>query len=392
MEISDGIRLDQGSGKERFPALTGVRAIAAFMVFSHHLQLNLKPNWLVGLQHTFYWGVTLFFVLSGFLITYQYYEHAALSGRWMRTYFTNRFARIYPVYFLVLTAVILLSGNFNPLYLLQNYTLSQNLFFLIPSHGVAIDPSWSLTVEGCFYLLAPFVFLLCRRYKLRVPFLLHLVLLGLVLLTYGHDTSLPNDMSLQHTIFPILFGTYFGHLLEFFSGIYLALIILKKEKAKPGKEKSERRLTASGSKRTIIGIAGICVLMIPLIFATKRDTATQESIMIVVNNFLLPLPIALFYYGLVCENSLLRRILSGRLMGLLGRSSYAFYLLHVPVIDYLGNAHLRKYFNDAHYNLYVMTMLSITIILSVVIFLFFEGPLNHLIRGNMQKLTIGEPA
>lgn len=370
-------------GEERFPALTGVRALAAFIVFFHHLRLHLTPGWLEGLERTFYWGVTLFFVLSGFLITYRYYDAIVLSGAWLRTYFVNRFARIYPVYFLVLTAVILLSRNFYPIFLLQNYTLTHSLFFLFKSQGMAIDPSWSLTVEECFYLLAPFTFVLCKKYNLWIPFLLHILLLAVILLTYGHN--LPSHMdsaaragntTLRQTIFPILFGTYFGHCFEFFAGIYLALLVLKKQKNRP----TPGVPGAPPIKCTLAGIVGIAILMAPLIYATNTDIKTREWLMILVNNFMLPFPVVLFYYGLIFENSFCKRILSGRWMGLLGRSSYAFYLLHLPVIDWLGNPYLRNYFGDDRYNLYVMTIFLITLLLSVLLFVFFEDPANRFIR------------
>src|SRR5689334_14754720 len=117
-------------GSEQFPALTGIRAVAAFMVFFHHLPLWLKPNVFIGLQLTFYDGVTLFFVLSGFLITYKYFDKLQASRGWIRYYFVNRFARIYPVYFLLLTVVILIRKDTDPLFLLQNYTLVNNLPFI----------------------------------------------------------------------------------------------------------------------------------------------------------------------------------------------------------------------------------------------------------------------
>jgi peptidoglycan/LPS O-acetylase OafA/YrhL len=72
-------------------------------------------------------------------------------------------------------------------------------------------------------------------------------------------------------------------------------------------------------------------------------------------------------------------------MGLLGRSSYAFYLLHLPVIDYLGTPFIRRYFNNSHYNLYVATMFLLTIVLSVIVFVLYEDPLNHFIRRKFAR-------
>jgi peptidoglycan/LPS O-acetylase OafA/YrhL len=114
-------------GKERFPALTGIRAVAAFMVFFHHLPLLLHPL-MGGLQLSFFSAITWFFVLSGFLITYRYYGRIEFSASYAWNYFVNRFARIYPVYFLVLTVVVLILKNFEPVFLIQNYTLTITFF------------------------------------------------------------------------------------------------------------------------------------------------------------------------------------------------------------------------------------------------------------------------
>ena len=348
---------------KQFPALTGVRALAAFMVFFHHLPIHIKPGFLIGLQLTFYWGVDLFFVLSGFLITYRYYEKTSLSISWLFKYFTNRFARIYPVYFLVLTIVVLLLKNFDPIFLLQNYTLTHYLFFIIKSHGMAITASWSLTVEECFYVLAPFIFILCKKYNLWLPLMFTVLLLVLILFTYGNNIT---------AIFLVFSGSFFGCFLKFFAGIYLALIILKTEK--------KGFVDKKGQKWTIAGIAGTLLLLIPLVYVTNKSHSVQYPVLILINNFLMPFTIAMFYYGLICESSSLRRMLSGRLMGLLGRSSYAFYLLHVPLIIYLGTTFIKPYFSDNYYNLYVLTIFAITMALSIAVYVFYENPLNIFIR------------
>jgi peptidoglycan/LPS O-acetylase OafA/YrhL len=357
--------------KETFPALTGIRAIAAFMIFFHHLRLNLGPGFLVGLQLSLYWGVTLFFVLSGFLMAYRYYETSELSGKWLFNYFVNRFARIYPVYFLVLTAVVFLSGNFDTIFLVQNYTLTQNLFFIFKSHGTAIAPSWSLTVEECFYLLAPLIFLLCKKYNLYIPFIIIFLLLGLVLVSYKDDSSIGDG------VFRVFSGSFLGHCVEFFAGIYLALYLLKKNEKTVGHSKS--------MKWTTVGLAGIVMLAVLLEYVVNKEDKVKYPVIVVVNNFLLPLPIAAFYYGLITEKSWCKRILSSGLMRVLGRSSYAFYLLHLPVIDYLGTPFIRPYFDGGGYNLYVIIIFFFTILLSVIVFVFIEDPLNMLIRRRLRR-------
>jgi peptidoglycan/LPS O-acetylase OafA/YrhL len=355
------------SGNEQFPALTGIRAVAAFMVFFNHLPIDIKPGFLVGLQLSFYWGVTLFFVLSGLLITYRYYDTIELTWKWFARYFINRFARIYPVYFLVVTIVIIALKNTDPVYLLQNYTLTHNLFFLFPSHGLAIDPSWTLTVEECFYLLAPFIFLLCRKTNFWVPLLITIILFIVILVTYNPG------IGFEEKLFAVTWASFFGHCIEFFCGIFLGLVLLRNK----GQDK-----IIPGVKFTTGGIIAIAILIIPLIYVTNiEDASFQHLVMMLVNNLLLPVPIALLYYGLVYEKSICRRILSGRIAQLLGRASYAFYLLHLPLINFIGT---RAHFGEQYYNLQVLFVFLLAIVLSVIVYLFFEAPVNRFIRRSVR--------
>jgi len=357
-------------GFEQFPALTGIRAVAAFMVFFHHLPLNLEPGFLIGLQLSFYTGVTLFFVLSGFLITHRYYGKIELSRKYAWNYLVNRFSRIYPLYFLVLTIVVFVMKNFDPVFLLQNYTLTHNLFFIFPSHGLAINPSWSLTVEECFYLLAPFIFFLNKKYNLWLPFSLTLLLLLLILFTYNNSTPF------SHRIFETMTGSFFGHCISFFCGIYLALTLMKKQKNKVHSKKASF---------TIAGIIGIAIVFIPLIYVTNKENAARYAVMIVCNNLILPLPVAVFYYGLISENSWCRQFLSFNMMRLFGRSSYAFYLIHLPLIDYVATPFIKPYFNGNHYDLYVLVIFILTLLISIITFIFFEHPMNLLIRKKLRR-------
>ncbi len=355
---------------ESFPALTGMRAVAAFMVFFHHLNIKVYPHFLVSLQATFYTGVTFFFVLSGFLIAYRYYDVIEVKGKWKRDYIVKRFARIYPVYFLLVTMVILVTRNFNAVFLLQNYTLTHNLFFLFKSAGFAITPSWSLTVEECFYLLAPFIILLTKRYNLAVPFFISVVLYIIFLFTYDEGSPFTQNG------FGLSIGTFFGRFFEFYVGIFLARVVQKKEK-EGYKRTGKQALTLSA-------IALIGLLYIPLMYVLAKNITLKHTVMVIVNNFLLPVPIAMLYFGLIFENTFINKILRSKFFILSGRSSYAFYLLHTPVINFIGTAFLKQYFG-ANYNLYVLVIFVITLMLSILLFLFYEEPLNKFIRGSFNK-------
>src|ERR1700675_4443066 len=149
-------------GSEKYPALTGVRAVGATVVFFDHFPL--WPDEYITIN-----VMAFFYTLSGFLIVRIYYEQLELSRAWLTKYFVNRFARFYPVYLLLLSIAVFLHRDFRPWVLITNFTLTHALFY---GTDVIIGPSWSLTVEECFYFLAPLFMFLARRYVFLVPFAL----------------------------------------------------------------------------------------------------------------------------------------------------------------------------------------------------------------------------
>ena len=95
--------LSTETSKLRIDALTGLRFFAALAVYLHH---HPKPVFLPEFVSTFmmagYNGVTLFFVLSGFVIGLNYFDMLVKPTRAsIFKYALARFARIYPLYALV---------------------------------------------------------------------------------------------------------------------------------------------------------------------------------------------------------------------------------------------------------------------------------------------------
>jgi len=161
---------------EHVPQLDGIRGVAVLFVMVGHLLKSIVTEWGIrfsGVQviHVGWVGVDLFFVLSGFLITGILYE-AKGTARYFRNFYARRTLRIFPLYYLALATVLVLSatlphlaiwGNLNPAWMwtyLTNYVLSAEPR---SSFGV-VDHFWSLAVEEHFYLVWPaIVFFFSRR-------------------------------------------------------------------------------------------------------------------------------------------------------------------------------------------------------------------------------------
>ena len=341
------------TGGEKYPALTGIRAVGASVVFFDHFPLWADSH--IGIN-----VLAFFFALSGFLIVRIYYEQAELNCKWLSKYFVNRFARIYPVYFLLLSIAVCLQHDLRPWDLLKNYTLTHALFHKAP---LVIQPSWSLTVEECFYLLAPLFMVLAKAYNLVASFLLGCFLLfaALVVSKLG--------IGFLETPGFVLSTTFFGHSFEFFAGACLALALIKLEKKGP--------ISVQGNKYTMAGLGGVLLLSIAMIVVYGHAPLNFRAI-ILINNFLIPFPIALLYWGLLRENTVLSRLLSGKVSGLLGRGSYSFYLLHMLIINYISIPFILPI--TGYRALCVVLTFIATWFISLLLFVFYEEPVNIFIR------------
>jgi peptidoglycan/LPS O-acetylase OafA/YrhL len=234
-----------------------------------------------------------------------------------------------------------------------------------------IQASWSLTVEETFYFLAPLFMLLARRSSFLMP-----LALGCCLLAAALFISTLGFRFLGTPMF-VFSTTFFGHFLEFFAGFYLALRVMRIE-ARGGLRLDGWRYTASGLLATGVLIGAMMVIY--------RNPPLNHWAIIVINNFLIPLPIALLYLGLLRERTWLSRVLSLPAAGLLGRSSYSFYLIQGAVVSFLAGASLRP----------VTTLLLFALLwlASILLFALFEEPLNLRIRRNFrsQERSVGMPA
>lgn len=149
---SDGI----SHGRRDLPSLTGLRWIAAFLVFAFH-----TAGWGVRTSYWWHWahfgfiGVSFFFVLSGVVLTWS-----ARPGQAARQFYWRRFARIYPSHFVTGAIAIALYLFVMPPHkaLWAGLLTLALLHAWIPVPGVysaANGVSWSLSCEAFFYALFP---------------------------------------------------------------------------------------------------------------------------------------------------------------------------------------------------------------------------------------------
>ncbi|WP_447602505.1 acyltransferase family protein [Nitrospira sp. Nam80] len=149
---SDRLALSEILSRNRLPALDGLRAIAVFIVIVYHFGFTSVPGDL---------GVTAFFVLSGFLITWLLLQEYSQTGSIsLGQFYIRRTFRIAPAYygflFLIYIEEQLRGYHWDVLLTLSGFFYFVNYYNAFNGHpDTAIAHAWSLGVEQQFYLLWP---------------------------------------------------------------------------------------------------------------------------------------------------------------------------------------------------------------------------------------------
>ncbi|TGE08336.1 acyltransferase family protein [Hymenobacter fodinae] len=354
------------------PALTGVRAIAAYLVFFYHFNPLGMENWGGRLLHEGHIGVSIFFVLSGFLITLRYWGSAELNTSWLKQYFLNRFSRIYPLYALLTIfafCMIWQDGKWDPVQQWVTYTTTDkivvpllNLTFLRGFFDMfkftGIAQGWTLTVEETFYALAPLLLVLLAVVRRR-----YLTLLVVTILFLGVGCGLVRILPHYYGLFGSLrfmFAyTFFGRAVEFMLGAALSLFV-------------RNRSTRNYHWLTWIGVLYIVACMVGLSLVGHQAERSQETTLgIVINNLVLPVGICIFFYGLITERTWLAKLLETKTAQLAGKTSYAFYLIHQGILHVTLEQYVTR-------NAFVI--FAVALVLSWALWKWIEEPLNHRFR------------
>lgn len=299
--------------KHRLPALralTSLRFFAAMHVVIYHLSADHTYT-TVPLLGRFvmsgYTGVSLFFVLSGFILAYNYRE-----VRDRREFWISRFARIYPVYVIALLLGVAYAfapaspnADHVPLRLATCLTMLQTWY---PPFADSFNgPGWTLSVEAFFYALFPFLVVWLKRFgavSLVVFCTLYVAAQGIPLVM--HSTASATAYYLTWGTLPLL------HLPMFMIGVYLGIRYLKPlANLEPTVRRSPWPL--------LFGVAGSLLLL----------CAGPTELYAPLRKGLLLMSYAALIYGLASVRS---GLLTNHWMVLAGEVSFSIYILQMPVI------------------------------------------------------------
>ena len=292
------------------PSLDGLRAIALLLVFVAHAQ----PFW--NLPGGF--GVTVFFFLSGYLITSLLREEAQTTGRIsLRDFYFRRLLRIFPPCYLTVILVTALSAA-GILYNRESYRSLVSAFLYWSNYWnilgwgnlpAGLGILWSLAVEEHYYLLFPLLYAwFIRRSMDRKRQAAVLVTLCLVVLGWRLYRAL-----VMHSPWENIYegsDTRFDSIL---AGCLLAIV------ANPRLGDCVRWLSRHAG---MIASAGAVLILLCFVYRNSLFRDTVRYTLLAAGLF------PVFYFASLPEPSVLIRCLEWRPLRHLGRLSYSMYLIH----------------------------------------------------------------
>jgi peptidoglycan/LPS O-acetylase OafA/YrhL len=362
-------------------ALTGLRIFPALAVYlSHFSPPHGAPRWLgVGLASGYY-GVTVFFVLSGFVLAINYWDrlyHPTGGKLW--SYAVARFARIYPLYLAVLAYVAFKAK-------IDTGTVSSSwpwhLFGLqawLPDtlNVLGFGPSWSVSVELFLYACLPLLILGLRplvsvRHLVIATLITIAVMLALAAWFQYARASVPaGDPGSSHRWLYLMPLTRLG---DFLLGIFAARLYVN-VRARRGAETAGAALAIAG----IVAIAFLATQSWMYLSAYSWDVAfAVPALMLIIGVALSP-------------RARLSRMFALPAIVLLGEASYALYLIHASIAEGFG---ATAWIGATSESTLGLEMLSLGLVLATAIGLHIglERPARVFLRRVLDRRPSAEPS
>jgi peptidoglycan/LPS O-acetylase OafA/YrhL len=395
----------------RLSGIEGLRGIAALSVVFYHLGLTASFQVQTGPLEILFTlanqGLTLFFVLSGFLL-YRPFVAAIVQGRELpsiRRYAYNRLLRIYPAYIVVFVVTGLFVGSVylkgsthglgpdnigrltNPLKIAANALLVQ---MFIPQYVMSGLPvSWSLTAEITFYCFLPLVAVLAlrtiRKGSRKTAALVYapvaMVVTGFGITLWANDAASrmspveAANFAFGQTSSAVFLRSFLAQADLFAYGMIAAVVVVmlhrRGVKRVPTGVKAALVLTAALLElfalefarpviSTVSGLAAALVLVAVVLPSSRRDDLNRSA-----------------------------RVLEWLPFRFAGVLSYSIYLWHLPVIFWLITRHRTFGQNTLSVPLNGLLVLAITLSLSSLSYYLVERPTMRMKKSTMKVQAAG---
>ena len=369
-------------GKKRryITGLDGIRAIAVIMVLAYHLKLALFKSGFLG--------VTVFFVLSGYLITGILISEVEEEGTIdLKNFWLRRIRRLVPAVMSMAVVIIFVSAVVNRIIFTKGckdflasvlgFNNWWQIFNKVSYFEAAGVPSpfthcWSLAIETQFYLIYPLILLgiyklvksrgegRAKRGLLFAGVTLLLALISVILMIILFDPQ--QDAS----------RVYYGTDTRAFSLLFGALLaILWEYRMVP------RRLSASVNM--VLGSVSFAVLLVMTIAINGSSNFWYRG-----GQFLGTILTVLMVYAVSGRKTWLSRFLSNPVLKWIGDRSYSIYLWHYPIILLISKGIKASWW---------ITLIEIvlSVVLAELSYRFIETPIRHGIIGEYLNILRSRP-
>lgn len=369
-------------GKKRryITGLDGIRAIAVIMVLAYHLKLALFKSGFLG--------VTVFFVLSGYLITGILISEVEEEGTIdLKNFWLRRIRRLVPAVMSMAVVIIFVSAVVNRIIFTKgckdflasvlgfnNWWQIFNKVSYFEAAGVTspFTHCWSLAIETQFYLIYPLILLgiyklvksrgegRAKRGLLFAGVTLLLALISVILMIVLFDPQ--QDAS----------RVYYGTDTRAFSLLFGALLaILWEYRMVP------RRLSASVNM--VLGSVSFAVLLVMTIAINGSSNFWYRG-----GQFFGTILTVLMVYAVSGRKTWLSRFLSNPVLKWIGDRSYSIYLWHYPIILLISKGIKASWW---------ITLIEIvlSVVLAELSYRFIETPIRHGIIGEYLNILRSRP-
>lgn len=369
-------------GKKRryITGLDGIRAIAVIMVLAYHLKLALFKSGFLG--------VTVFFVLSGYLITGILISEVEEEGTIdLKNFWLRRIRRLVPAVMSMAVVIIFVSAVVNRVIFTKgckdflasvlgfnNWWQIFNKVSYFEAAGVTspFTHCWSLAIETQFYLIYPLILLgiyklaksrgegRAKRGLLFAGVTLLLALISVILMIVLFDPQ--QDAS----------RVYYGTDTRAFSLLFGALLaILWEYRMVP------RRLSASVNM--VLGSVSFAVLLVMTIAINGSSNFWYRG-----GQFFGTILTVLMVYAVLGRKTWLSRFLSNPVLKWIGDRSYSIYLWHYPIILLISKGIKASWW---------ITLIEIvlSVVLAELSYRFIETPIRHGIIGEYLNILRSRP-
>ncbi|MDY4632205.1 MAG: acyltransferase family protein [Dorea formicigenerans] len=369
-------------GKKRryITGLDGIRAIAVIMVLAYHLKLALFKSGFLG--------VTVFFVLSGYLITGILISEVEEEGTIdLKNFWLRRIRRLVPAVMSMAVVIIFVSAVVNRVIFTKGckdflasvlgFNNWWQIFNKVSYFEAAGVPSpfthcWSLAIETQFYLIYPLILLgiyklvksrgegRAKRGLLFAGVTLLLALISVILMIVLFDPQ--QDAS----------RVYYGTDTRAFSLLFGALLaILWEYRMVP------RRLSASVNM--VLGSVSFAVLLVMTIAINGSSNFWYRG-----GQFVGTILTVLVIYTVSGRKTWLSRFLSNPVLKWIGDRSYSIYLWHYPIILLISKGIKASWW---------ITLIEIvlSVVLAELSYRFIETPIRHGIIGEYLNILRSRP-